>query len=93
MRRRSIPSTLIISLQPFASDGEFETLLEDQSLFGTQVSSLTKKYAVEVPPGEEEKFKQFFEDCILVKYVSSEYIKGHRFKPPTPQNATLQNQS
>lgn len=81
MRRRNIPSTLIIRLSDHVSTEEFEDFLEEYGLTGTPVSCLTRKYAIEVPAEEEERYQKFFEDSGFVRYVNPDFIKGQKFKP------------
>ena len=81
MRRRSIPGTLIIRLSDHVTTEEFEDFLDEYGLAGTAVSSLTRKYAIDVPAEEEERYQQFFEESGLVSYVNPDFIKGKKFNP------------
>lgn len=72
--------TIIITFYEDISSVEIEEYLEGLDVEGTLVSTLAKKYAVEVPPGKEGLFVNKLSESDLVKYVCPYVLEGRRHK-------------
>lgn len=61
--------TVVINFQDWVKDEQIVDFFVQHDISGTRASMLNKKYAVEVPAGQEEKFAQIFKGEELVKKV------------------------
>ena len=79
--RRTIPGTIVCSFHSDVGTQYIEEWMEQRGLDAVCVSTFNNKYAVEVPPGEEDKYVEILSECDLVKHVYSNYIRGSKFVP------------
>ena len=75
-----IPSSVIVLFNQI-SDETIENMLADNSLAGTRVSPILKRYAVDVPVGREETYMKLLRASDLVQHVCSQFIPGYKPKP------------
>lgn len=68
-------STIFVVFEP-VPDKDVKIFLSDHALFGTRVSSLINRYAVEVPFGKEDHFKTLLSESSIVKSVSEPFLEG-----------------
>lgn len=76
-----IPGTIIVNFHANISEGIVEEYLDEQGLFGIQVSQLCNRYAIEVPPGKEQEYVDKFRQCELVRKVHDDFLEG-KITPP-----------
>jgi hypothetical protein len=67
------------------AESEIEEVFENLGIWGTKVSTIMNKYAVEVPAGDEENFLDKFEDHPLVARAYEDYLKAKKPKPRKKQ--------
>ena len=63
-------SVLVVNFIDGLQLSEVLNILDEQDVQGTRVSSVTNKYAVEVPVGKEEHFSKIFRENPCVKTVN-----------------------
>jgi len=61
--------TIVVVFNDWVSVEEIDNFLEDYNLEGTKTSSVNKKYVIEIPVREENKYKQIFKNNKFVQKV------------------------
>lgn len=81
MRRyRRDNGCVIVTFYEHIAESEITSYFEQYGLDGVRVSTLKKRYAVEVPTGKEEHWKKTFQDNLNVEDVCSQVIEGYKKK-------------
>lgn len=70
-------STIFVT---FVTESDAESILGEHGLFGTAVSALRPRFAVEVPLGKEQEYVELFAKTEGVKGVSESCIYGKEIK-------------
>jgi hypothetical protein len=73
-------STLVLNFDNGYSDSEIENVFKEFNVWGTKVSSLIKRYAVEIPAGKEEEFMDKFEERDEVSYIFEDCLRPKKPK-------------
>jgi hypothetical protein len=76
--------TIFVTFYDDVGDKSIEAYLNDLGLSGTRVSQVGKRWAVEVPPNQEQKFINQLSQDPVVERVSSSFIPGH-LRTATPK--------
>ena len=71
-----IPATIFVTFCDIA-DEEIESCLQSHDLFGTRVSAVGNRWAIEVPVGKEQDFIKKFAGKDIVSKVSESCIPGY----------------
>jgi len=72
-------STIFVT---FISDTDAESILGEHKLFGTLVSTLFPRFAVEVPLGKEKEYTELLRNTEGVKDVSESCLMGKEKREP-----------
>lgn len=70
--------TVVVLFKNDITSYEINDYLEDLDVEGTEVSAITKTYAIEVPSGKEKLFLHKFAESDLVKYVCPYVLEGRK---------------
>jgi len=71
-----IPGTIVVNFHGGVAEATVEDFLEKESLYGTQVSTLCNRWAIEVPPNKEQEYVEKLKGCDLIRKVHESFIKG-----------------
>ena len=71
-------STIVVSFYNFVPDSEIKTFLRDHNVRGTEISYSLKRYTIEVPVGQEDRFCKLLQESELVRLVCPTVLKGYQ---------------
>jgi hypothetical protein len=81
-------STIVVKFHSDVTTKEIKTLLNEHNLVGIEVSDYLKRWTIEVPLGEEEKYLEILKKDILVEKVCSSILKGNKPKSKEESNGS-----
>jgi hypothetical protein len=85
-RAKDKNNTLLVKFYDDAGDKEVRAMLATMGVSGTRVSTLIKRWAVEVPYWREEEYLYKFYDSELVQAVHDSFDKEKEAADATEQN-------